>query len=350
MPTVTEVLERIKGLDLEKMAGLRPSYPPVALEMDRSDIVLVRVKHGTTKKNKEVKGAGRAKRFTLEAHQMRPMPDQPGGGTMLRPNLISPDEVQKRVGELFEVTGTRPGRVSLVLPDNLAKISLMTLPERPGSRRQLEEIVRFKVRRSVPFRLEEAALSYQVLPGEGDGIHVLVALLPRGVVEQYERVLAGVGARVGLIDFCTPNLLNLCREEIDAASRAGSDVALLNCTGSYFSLVIVRRGQLIFYRCKSYGVSGEEPQVPNGAMARELAGSLSYYQEKLSGQGVGTAFVRSVAQPVEELEAKLNDLGIEHVETVDPATTLEFVEGLRLEPSVAQRIAPAVGAAAGRGR
>jgi type IV pilus assembly protein PilM len=350
MATVNDILERVKGVDLEKLAGLRPAYPPVALEMDRHEIVLVRVKRGQVKRKKDEQRPGPAKKFTLEAHQVRPMPEQPGGGTMLRPNLTSPEEVRQRIQDLFEKTGTRPGRVSLVLPDNLAKISLMSLPERPASRRQLEEIVRFKVRRSVPFRLDEAALSYQELPGEGSGVQVLVALLQQGVIEQYERVIESLGSRVGLIDLCTPNLFNLYREQIDTASRAGSDVALLNCTGAYFSLVIVRRGQVIFFRCKSYGIAGNEPRVPNGTMARELAGSLSYYQEKLQGQGVGTVFVRSVAQPLDELGSMLESLGIERVEAVDPTASLDFVEGVHLDPLVGQRIAPAIGAATGRGR
>lgn len=337
MSSLSTIIEQIRGIDLERMAGLRPSYPPVAVEMDRHDIVFVRVKRN------------RRGQATLEQHKVRPMPEQPAGGSILRPNLADPDGVANELARLYEATGTRPGRVSLVLPDNLAKVSLVTLPERPPSRKQLDEIIRFKVRRSVPFRLEEATLSYQIMPGEGKGLRVLVALLRQGVVEQYERVFESVGGRVGLIDLCTPNLYNLCREQMRTASMAAGDVALLNCTRSYFSLLIVRGEHLIFYRCKSYAIAEREAQLPNGAMARELAGSLSYYQEKLGGEQIGALFLRTVAQPFDELATMVSDLGIERVEPVDPSARLELVEGLRLDPEVAQRIAPAVGAAAGRG-
>jgi len=334
--SLATIIEQIKGIDLERMAGLRPNYPPVAVEMDRHDIVLVRLKR---------KRSGHP---TLEQHKVRPMPEQPAGGSILRPNLADAEGVAREVARLYEMTGTKPGRVSLVLPDNLAKVSLLSLPERPPSRKQLDELIRFKVRRSVPFRLEEATLSYQLLPGEGKGLRVLVALLRQGVVEQYERVLESVGARVGLIDLCTPNLYNLCREQIRTASLAGGDVALLNCTRGYFSLLIVRGENLIFYRCKSYALAEREPEAPNGAMARELAGSLSYYQEKLGGDRIGVVFLRTVAQPFDELAGTLADLGVEQVEPVDPSGMLDLVEGLRLDAAVAQRIAPAVGAAAGR--
>ncbi len=338
MSSIGNIVDQLKSLDLERVAGLRPNYPPVAVEMDRREIVLVRLKRR------------RRGKLVLEVHGVRPMPEQPGAGSILRPNLSAPEEVVRQLGRLFEATGTRPGRVALVLPDNLAKVSLLSLPERPPTRKHLDEIVRFKVRRSVPFRLEDATMSYQVLPGEGKGLRVLVALLRRGVVEQYERVMETVGTRVGLIDLCTPNLYNLCRDSIHTAAMAVGDVALLNCTRGYFSLLIVRGENLIFYRCKTYAIGEQDPQAPNGAMARELAGSFSYYQEKLGGQGVGALFLRTVAEPYDQLEKMVRDLGIERVEPVDPTAGLDLVEGFRLDPEVAQRIAPAVGAAAGRGR
>ena len=333
MNVLLNFVDRLRGLPLEKMAALRPPYPVVALAIDCGEIVLVRLKR-------------RRGQVTLETHQVRPMPESMGS-SFLRPNLGAKDDVAGQVRQLFEGTGTRPGRVSLVLPDNLAKVSLLALPERPASRRQLEEIVRFRLRRSVPFRMEDAALSYQVLPGDGKAIHVLVALVRRYVVELYERAIEAAGARPGLIDLCTPNLFNLCRAEVTAAA-SGGDVALLNCTPSYFSLLIVREDQLIFYRCKSYAVADGEPHPANGMMAREVATSLSYYQDKLAGQGIRTAFVRSVAQPLEELEELLQSLGVERIEPIDPAAVLQLPEGLRLDPEVGQRIAPAVGAAAGR--
>jgi len=86
------------------------------------------------------------------------------GTSIIRPNLGSPDTIIQKVKDLFDASGTRPGKISLVLPDNLAKVTLLTLPERPGSRKQLTELIRFRLRRAIPFRLDDAVVSYQVLP------------------------------------------------------------------------------------------------------------------------------------------------------------------------------------------
>jgi type IV pilus assembly protein PilM len=334
--SINDIISTIRHVDLEKIRGLRPNYPPVAIEVSPREIVLVRLKR-------------RRGKTYLEAHQARDLADVAVGSSIVRPNLGSPDTVAQKIRDLLAATGTKPGRVSLVLPDNLAKVSLLTLPELPASRKQLTELIRFRLRRAVPFRLDHAAVSYQILQGDGKEVTVLVALMLRSVIEQYERVVQAAGARPGLVDLCTPNLFNLCRRRLVEASGGSRDVALLNCSAAYFSLLIVRGERLVFYRCKSYAVGNGDGQTPNGVLAREINNSLSYYQEKLGGEGIETIFVRSVGKPMEEMVHLLEPLSFQQVVPVDPTSVLTLAEGLRLDPEVAQRIAPAVGAAAGRG-
>src|SRR5210317_997079 len=117
MNSINDIISTVRHLDLEKIRGLRPNYPPVAIEINHREMVLVRLKR-------------RRGKTYLEAHQARALPEATVGTSIVRPNLGSPDTVIKKVQDLFAASGTRPGKVSLVLPDNLAKVSLMTLPER----------------------------------------------------------------------------------------------------------------------------------------------------------------------------------------------------------------------------
>jgi type IV pilus assembly protein PilM len=289
----------------------------------------------------------------LEVAEARPLPDQAAGSSIFKPNLGTPEEMAARLRKLLEATGTKPGRLSLVLPDNVAKISLVTLPERPPSVRRLDEVLRFKLRRAVPFRLEDAVLAHQVLPGEGSGVTVLVAVMLKAVVEQYERALEAAGVRPGLVDLCTPNLYNLCRQQIAAAGADGGDVGLLNVASGYFTLLIVRDDRLVFYRCKSYAAGdGEDdpgPLTPSETlMARELTSSLSYWRDKLGGQRLSRVLLRAVNGAATEVAPILQSLGVGGVEPIDLGRGVTIPDGLRLPPAVAQRIAPAAGAAVGR--
>ena len=339
MMRFSSLLEPLRGLDLERALHLRPNYPAAALEVDRKEMVLVRLRR---------RGRGKPE---LEVAEARPLPEQAASSSIFKPNLGTPEEMAVRVRKLLEATGTKPGRLSLVLPDNVAKISLVTLPERPASARRLDEVLRFKLRRAIPFRLEDAVLTHQVLPGEGAEVTVLVAVMLRAVVEQYERALEAAGVRPGLVDLCTPNLYNLCRPQIAAAAAAdGGDVGLLNVASGYFTLLIVRRERLVFYRCKSYaGGDSEEDLSPlEPLMARELTSSLSYWREKLGGQRLSRVLLRAVNGAATEVPAILESLGVGAVEPVDLSRGLTVPDGLRLNPAVAQRIAPAAGAAVGR--
>jgi type IV pilus assembly protein PilM len=333
---LSEVVERLRGADVERALGLRPAYPPVALALDQHDAALVRLKR-----------RGGRRRPLLEAYQVRRRVEPWVPASIFQNQAGADAELAADLRTLFEGSGTKPGRVSLVLPDNLAKVSLLTLPERPPSRKQLEQIIRFKVRRAVPFRLDEAALSYQVLNAGADGLLVLVSIARRSLVEHYERALAAIGSRVGLVDICTPNLLNLCRAEIAAANAAGGDVALLNWAEPYFTLVIVRASRLIFFRCKTYMTGEDDPLQLQGLLIREIAGSFSYYQEKLAGDAIRTMLVRSSKGSIAELAEPLRGLGVEDIRSIDLGASVDFGTG-RLAAELGQQIAPAIGAAAGR--
>jgi Tfp pilus assembly PilM family ATPase len=335
MASLANILEQLRGFDVEHAMGLRPPCPDVALELDRQSMTLVRLK------------PKRRRRPTLEAYKIQMSNTAGVPATIFDQEMIGAEPLSELLRGLYESAGTRPGRVSLVLPDNLAKISLVTLPERPPSRKQLEEAVRFKMRRSVPFRLRDAALSYQVIPGEGKAVTILVALIRRSLIERYEQALEMIGARPGLIDLCTPSLLNLCRKELAAAASSG-DVALLNSARNYFSLVIFRDQRLIFFRCKTYSMRAEPTAEINGLLAREVDYSLSYYEEKLSGEGIGTLLVRSADTAVEEVTRDLSGLDVKQVQPIDPVVAIPFADGQQVDSPTAQRIAPALGAATGR--
>jgi len=337
MSALDPLLARWKRLDPEALLDLRPKYPPVAVEIDRGQLTLVRVSQR------------RRSRPVLEAFQIHDAPEHSVGTSIFKPNLGSIADLTRQARELFERSGTKPGKVSLVLPDNLAKVSIVTLPERPATRKHLREMIHFKLRRSVPFRLEDAAISSWALPGPGPELNLLVAVMLRSVVEQYEAAFEAAGATPGLIDLCTPSLFNLARPAIAKAVASGADAALLNCTRNYFTLMIMQAERVVFFRCKTYA-GGEEADSSGrlAVLARELTSSFSYYTEKLGGSGVGTVFVRAVSPGLDEVVPVLARIGVASVHAIDVAERLDTSLGRRLEPLDGQRLAPALGAASGR--
>ena len=320
-------------------ASLTAPYPPVALDLEADALSLVRFK------------ASRRGKPLLEAHVRRRLDEAILPDSIFDSASTQGSGLAERLAELFESTGTRPGKLSMVIPDNLAKITLVTLPERPANATQLDELVRAKMRRAVPFRLEDASLSYQLFPSEGREVSVLVILVHRALIDQLEAAVRSIGGRPGLIDLATPNLLNLMRGEMERLSSLGSepkDVALLNCAARYFSLVIVRRGRVIFFRCKTFNHTEDGVVVPNGTLAREVGNSFSYYREKLAGEGIGHLLVRSTSMSTDLIEQQLEPLDCGEIHPIEFQNALQMADGVRLDREAAQFLAPAIGAAVGR--
>ena len=339
MSSFATMMERMKSLNIERITGLRPRYPDVAVEIDPDGMVMARVKRP------------RRGEPTLETHKIREMDLADLAGSSARTNLTNHRSLTREFEKLFQQSGLKPGRVSLILPDNLAKLSILSLPDKPASRQHLEEMLKFKVKRSIPYRIEDARLSWQILDEPHGGVRLLVGLLRRAVVEHYESALKAAGATVGLVDLCTPNLVNLYQRRL---SETEGSVALLNVTSRYFSLLIMNGGTLVFYRCKNFHLGEEatsEPVSPEQAdivLRRELAASFSYFTDKLDGQGISRVFIRTTGEPFTELAERFHGLGVEDVQPLDPTSLLSLGPGLRLESSVGQRLAPVLGATVGR--
>ena len=81
-------------------------------------------------------------------------------------NLVYPDVVRTAIQEAMAALGTRSRDVIAVLPDGACRTVLVdfdTLPARPD---QAETVVRLRLKKSLPFEVERARVSYQVQGNE----------------------------------------------------------------------------------------------------------------------------------------------------------------------------------------
>ena len=95
---------------------------------------------------------------------------------------------------LEDLAGGRGKRVALVLPDTTAKVSLIRFEKIPARVQDLDQLIRWQVRKTAPFRIEDAQLSWQPGAGlEGGGREFIVSMARRDVVQSFERVCAAAG-------------------------------------------------------------------------------------------------------------------------------------------------------------
>ena len=85
----------------------------------------------------------------------------------------------------------------------------MTFEQLPERAVDLDQLVRWQARKTAPFRVEDAQVSYSPgMPTEGGGCELIVSLMRRDIVEEYEAVCASGGGHAGVIDLASFSLVN----------------------------------------------------------------------------------------------------------------------------------------------
>lgn len=329
MPDLHTVLpERVQ-------AYIRPRLPDVAVLFSHDRFTVVRVLAGE-----------QGSRPVLTHLVSRALPVGSLVPRADRPGVTAPSEVAAELGRVLDQLPERAKmrHLSVVIPDSAAVVILLTLRELPRSQQQVTEVIRWQIRKRVPFRLEDARLRFQRFAlGEGSE-RVLIAVVREAVVAQFEQMVESLGLQPGLVDLSTLNLANLAVSTPEAAEPDVGDVAILNVTDERLSFMVLRGQVPLFYRSRSLlHCDATEGAAIRREVQRELASSVTYYRERLAGENRGLTHVvlRSAVAGDGRLEAAITEvLGVR-------PRPVDLTGGLQMsdppDPDDLQRAAPALG-------
>ena len=112
------------------------------------------------------------------AYAYRPLPAGallPGIG---EPNLRAPETIVEAIRTTLGQVSPRTKAVTLVVPDSVVRVFVLDFDSLPAKPVEVYPVLRFRLRKMVPFDVEHAGVSYQVLPQNRDECKVLAAVLP----------------------------------------------------------------------------------------------------------------------------------------------------------------------------
>ena len=208
----------------------------------------------------------------------------------LPPGILKPDVTGTNVTDaagvsevLREVLGRlprRPSRVALVVPDSVAKVSILRFETLPARVADLDDLVRWRAGKAAPFGMDRAQVAYTPGAARGaGGRELVVALMHREVVKSYERLCAEAGAHAGVVDLTSFNLVNAV---LAAVPQAGvGDWLLVHAADGRSTLAVVRDGALVLHRNR---VTGNVD-----ALAELVHQTTMYYEDRLAGRGLRRA-------------------------------------------------------------
>ncbi len=276
----------------------------------------------------------------LSAHAIEPLPAGALVPSLTAANVHDQQAVLRALERVLERTGN-PRRIGLVIPDLVARVSLVRFEHVPARTADLDQLVRWQVRKAAPFPIDEAQVSY--VPGlrAPDGQEFIVSLARRSVIEEYEGLCAAAGAHAGIVDLATFNVINAALMAMGAASGV-NDWLLVHVAADYASIAILRGPHVIFFRNRA--TDGE------GTLADVVHQTTMYYEDRLQGAGFTRAFLTGAAgaharqnADAEELRRSLQERLQRPIETVEATRAASLTDRITASPALLDSLAPLVG-------
>jgi type IV pilus assembly protein PilM len=162
--------------------------------------------------------------------------------------------------QIGERANTRDANLTLVIPDSAVRVLLLDFEALPSREAEALPLVRFRLKKLLPFDSDEAMVTYQTMSTSKGVVRVLAVAIPRDVLSEYETAAREAGFEPGCV---LPSTL-ACLAAVDDAEPA----LLVNANPNGVTAAIVRGGVLLLHR----SVDLQERSVTT---ATPLAGAIS---------------------------------------------------------------------------
>src|SRR5690348_4483154 len=232
----------------------------------------------------------------LEAYTARELPHGAVLPGLTEANVQRGDWLRDTIkAVLDEVTG-RTRDVVTILPDAAVRVALMDFETLPEKREEAEAVVRFRLKKSLPFDVEKARVSYQMQAGSGGkDLKVIAAVGLASVLDEYEAAFRDSGYAPGVV---LPSMLAAL-----GAVDAARPTLVVKVDPFTTSIAILERQQLLLFRtlenARGLSITGEQ-------LAEDVYPSVVFFQDtyKLDVERVFVAGLRNSEVAVQSLQAQ----------------------------------------------
>ena len=137
-------------------------------------------------------------------------------------NLLRPDAVAAALARIAPPNGAKRRPAAVILPDYAARVSLLDFDSFPSSPEEQLPLVRFRVKKTIPFDIDSAAVSYWAQPAStktgAKKIEVVAVTVSLEILARYEAIFRAANLHPGEVTTSGLAALNLYH-----ASRCGRD-------------------------------------------------------------------------------------------------------------------------------
>ncbi len=207
---------------------------------------------------------------TLESYSARDLPTGSVVPDLIENNLRRRDDVVNSIREALGSVGARGGDVIAVLPDAAVRVVLLDFDSLPANRQEAEAVVRFRLKKSLPFDVDKAKVSYHAQTS-GQGVRAIAAVALSSVVEDYEAAFLAAGYSPGRV---LPSMLAAL-----GAADASRPTLVVKVDARTIGIAILDNHQMLLFRTlentRGTSITGEQ-------LAEEVYPSIVFFQDTYS--------------------------------------------------------------------
>jgi len=165
------------------------------------------------------------------------------------------------VRKALEAVCLRSREITLIVPDAAVRVLLLEFDELPAKPAEALPVVRFRLKKLLPFDADDAAVSYQVMSSAKGLLHVLAVAMPRELLADYELVVREAGFEPGAV---MPSTL----AALAGLAEGDAPALVINAGREGVTTAIVKAGVLLLHRTVDLGAD-----LRADAAAAQLAGN-----------------------------------------------------------------------------
>jgi len=187
-------------------------------------------------------------------------------------NVTRPAVVEDTLRRTLMRAGQLQGPVALLVPDPVVRVFLLPFDSLPRRAEDALPLLRWRLKKSVPFDVEETSVSWSRQKARDGGLEVVAAVARRKIIREYEQILEGLGLSPTVVLSSTLATLPLVGER-------GSTL-LVRMNARTMTTAIVRGSALCLYRSTEMpaDASALEPKW----MLEEIFPATAFYQDTWS--------------------------------------------------------------------
>lgn len=213
--------------------------------------------------------------FTVATSALTQLPAQLITPNFDSPNIQSPQELLGIIAQTAEAAGlANKKQWSIALPEGAARSIVVALESKPANRKELNEVIAWKIERVIATPAAELFISRQRLKPEGKQERYIVTVARQETLSEYESLFAALDWQTGLL---LPRHLGEAQWLMQ--DNLPGNKMLVSSNREGFTAVVVSEGEPVLVR--NY-VCEEDSKID------DLHRFALYYQERLSATS-GTA-------------------------------------------------------------